>query len=778
MRLSITYFLLLFSCMSLSAQSLTGVVCDVKGDAIPFVNIRLMSELDSTHFINGTVTDLKGQFILETKDLKKGSLIVSAIGYENYQSTFNGNTDEPLHIVLKNSVQNIGEVTVRGSSLVQKADRVVYQIDEADIKRANSGFELMRVVPTIRLNELNRKLEANDGGKVKILINGVNATEDDLLTLSPQDIQKVEHFDMPPSRYANSNISQVVNVITKSAIIGGELYGNVRDNTTHATSDYIVSAKYNKKQTQLKTRYQYQRRNYKERIDNSTLEYPTNDQRYLKSEKGEESPFGYDYHTLFVGLSNIKKDKHTFSLDFQGSYVDRFSESLYSLERGVRGNMNSALESGTGTKNSNMRMRSGKVDLYYQKSFSKNQELLFNVVGNIFDNNSDYDLNEKALDAENTTTLYDYLESNSARKSLLSELVYQRQFNKVAVHVGGHYKLGMTDQDINNRFGKTENKLLTSKVYGYGELLYSSKWIKTQLSMGYSSSSFENQNTNNSYHFNTLIPNIRIKSPITKNNTLSLSYGTITSNPSLNQLNESIYYIDTHYTKKGNADLTPFCRQNMKLSNYFHQSNHTIVSSLSYTFANDPILTTYKQVDDILMESLSNEKRYDMYNASISTSSYFFKKKLQVELALDYNYARNHYMNGNSVGYGDFGYSVCSSFYFTDRFTAMLKYTKTANRLNDENIFKAGNYSFVRLEYKYKDFSVSSSLHYIFEDGWQRWTDSVDKNLVKYHDYTLIKDNQMMWMINLSYRLSFGKQIHVNKELYNRDYETGEVLNR
>ena len=86
-------------------------VIDEHGQALPFVNVVLMSLPDST-FIQGAVTDEQGEFHLACKLEKAGVLKVSCIGYETQYISLPSDR-EGLVIQLKEDAQLLGEVTIK-----------------------------------------------------------------------------------------------------------------------------------------------------------------------------------------------------------------------------------------------------------------------------------------------------------------------------------------------------------------------------------------------------------------------------------------------------------------------------------------------------------------------------------------------------------------------------------------------------------------------------------------------------------------------------------------
>ena len=94
--------------VSAKTQDVGGRVIDENGEAMPFVNVVLLSLPDSA-FVQGAVTDDQGNFKIVTNK-NDGLLKVSCVGYETYYvKAANG-----LTIQLKEDNKMLGEVVVKG----------------------------------------------------------------------------------------------------------------------------------------------------------------------------------------------------------------------------------------------------------------------------------------------------------------------------------------------------------------------------------------------------------------------------------------------------------------------------------------------------------------------------------------------------------------------------------------------------------------------------------------------------------------------------------------
>lgn len=105
------------------------------------------------------------------------------------------------------------EVVISGSRKTNYADKSVYTFSKRAIANARQTGDLLKNVEDLTIDSRNNKIKKIDGSLVQILINGVNATDNDLKMIPADKVLKVEYYNIPPARYAAA--STLVNVITK-----------------------------------------------------------------------------------------------------------------------------------------------------------------------------------------------------------------------------------------------------------------------------------------------------------------------------------------------------------------------------------------------------------------------------------------------------------------------------------------------------------------------------------------------------------------------------------
>ena len=101
-----------------------------------------------------------------------------------------------------------------------------YTFSPNERKVALQSLDLLKGLPTLRLDPVTNSLRPAEGGSLVILINGIRATENDLRMIPTAKVQRVQLYDVPPIRYQDA--SCVINVVTSrldDGYTGGFEYG-------------------------------------------------------------------------------------------------------------------------------------------------------------------------------------------------------------------------------------------------------------------------------------------------------------------------------------------------------------------------------------------------------------------------------------------------------------------------------------------------------------------------------------------------------------------------
>ncbi len=224
MKKLLLLFFLLPSVMSfVAAQNITGKITDKNDIPLPGVNVML-EMLKGEKIINGASTDQAGTFILQYKEKGDYLLTVSCIGYATFTIQLS-NTSQSINlgvIKLVEDTVSLEEVVVQTSQRIIKIDRQIIFPQKQQIEASASGYGLLNklALPGIKVNEtLHSIISVGNSGAVQVRINNIVATKEDIISLNPNEVLRIEYIDNPGLRYGE-NIGIVVNIVIKRQISG------------------------------------------------------------------------------------------------------------------------------------------------------------------------------------------------------------------------------------------------------------------------------------------------------------------------------------------------------------------------------------------------------------------------------------------------------------------------------------------------------------------------------------------------------------------------------
>lgn len=195
-------------CWAVFAQAqmiIQGNVTEENGTDIPFANICLFASNDTTRVVQSAMSDLKGDFQLAKLKAGNYRIQVSFLGFKTFYkqlelSSQSGTTS--LQVQLAPDAQQLDAVAVTGKSMRVAADKVVYTIGSGEVKGKTQALELISRIPKLSVDPVEQKIKSHDGKEVKVLVNGMSASENILKTIRPEQVIRMEHYDIPPARFA------------------------------------------------------------------------------------------------------------------------------------------------------------------------------------------------------------------------------------------------------------------------------------------------------------------------------------------------------------------------------------------------------------------------------------------------------------------------------------------------------------------------------------------------------------------------------------------------
>ena len=230
MKARVTFLTLLLSTLfTIYSQAqkcnVSGEVIDkTTHEPIAYANVALFAIKDSA-LVTGTITNDKGNFLIENMKYGNYRVKISFIGYQSviiHNVLLQPGTRDLGKTELQVLTENLNEVTVKCTkpAMTYKVDRKI--IDAGSFPGADAAIDLLENVPSVQL-DLDGNLTYRGEGTFKVYINGhpvANGTEK-LRQLPTSRIDKIEIITNPSARYDAEGTAGIIQVILKKNRLEG-----------------------------------------------------------------------------------------------------------------------------------------------------------------------------------------------------------------------------------------------------------------------------------------------------------------------------------------------------------------------------------------------------------------------------------------------------------------------------------------------------------------------------------------------------------------------------
>ncbi len=155
-----------------------GSVIDASSkQPVEFATVSVFSRQDSS-LVTGTVTDMKGDFLIEQIPAGTYRIKVSFIGYrtttkENLVISTQNSSHNLGSIRLNATAQSLDEVVIRAEKPVfeQSIDKRVFNVEKSLVTQGGSATDILETIPSVAV-DVDGNLSLRGSGSVVVLIDG------------------------------------------------------------------------------------------------------------------------------------------------------------------------------------------------------------------------------------------------------------------------------------------------------------------------------------------------------------------------------------------------------------------------------------------------------------------------------------------------------------------------------------------------------------------------------------------------------------------------------
>ncbi len=671
----------------------------------------------------------------------------------------------------------LNEITVNGVRIINKVDRQIYIPSKTIVKHSSNGYDLLDKLSLngIKVNTAERKISSTRGGDVQIRINDIKAELQDIISLLPDEVIRVEYIDNPGVRYSDDNLAAVINYVVKrrySGCVGGVSTDQAFTTGFNNTDAYF---KFNYKKSEFSINYDFSYREYDKRRYSSYTTYNFPDgTRHDKNYIGLNTPFMYATNDFRLAYNLAEPDKYTLNIAFKFNNYN-------SPKRGV----NKLVEE-TGQPDLYLfnKIKDGTqtpaIDIYYSLNMPHNQNIALNAVGTYIGTDyayqmKDYLYENSAEQSMQSSPLNDYSYAADGKKySLITEAIYSKTMKKEVLSAGAEYTISHTNNDYTGNVN-TDAVLNSQKLYFFAQL-QGSLW-KLNYSLGVGASYNRVYQDDTGFDKWTFRPQLSLKYSPSKNTSIRLSSRLSEITPSLSDLSDVRQQQDELTANDGNPYVRPWWQNNNSLSFDWNTDVFSLNYYCSLSYSSRPIASSiYPELQDdgsyMIITKTENQKSFFQSYEGLDFTLHAIKDVLDLRAYGSFSTFRsrgNNYLHTYNHWQGG-----CSANLMLGNWDVVYAFGTAGKSLWGENIYGGENTSTLAASYKYKGFEAGLGVLLL---GYAKGYDYYDECLSRYYKsvgHTYIKNNGNMIYFSLAYKFSYGRKYNAgSRRLYNRDNDNG-----
>lgn len=748
------------------AYGIYGTVIDrADNSSLPGATVAVME--DSTNIIVQTTADSKGRFIIKNINPLDVTVKVTYIGYKSQNTVISGNGDDidVGYIALDPADVALSEVTVYGSSVIEKPDKYLILPSVDELRRSAETMNLLSMLsikmPGLRVNPLLQSATI-DGRKPVYQINGKEESLSKVLSLNHNNILRIEYRNNPDIRYADRGAAGIINFVMKPKQEGGSILADVNGSPMTGFLNAGVAGTYYHKKSEWSLTYSNSWRDYDKQFIGEQAEYIGRNEPVIRKSEALPSSMSYFNNNIELGYTYMHDINTMFSATASLSLGDSKNKQ-HNCVKEITGNRYKEYGKESGRHSESV---SPSANLYFRKTLKK-QSIEVSVDGRT--STGDY----------GNCLTYNYYDDGGARYELASrthnnswsgggEVLYSRFYKNFTVRYGADYR----HNHVKNEYVENEGEMTLSELDKDNLYLYSDiagKVKKLGYSVGIGGKYFRAADSNRSRD------DFKMKSTVTLNYRLtdkwSLNYIFMydPSTASLSTMNEDVQTIDNISVSKGSVDIKPSVWHRNRLFVRYNGRKFTATAWGSFSRTNNPIVTTYRYIADV------SSPYYNMFMRT--TENGWYDNRVNLQLNLGWQNILDHFSIYGIIGWDDYrivgnGYDEkrdrvyanvsANAFWgnwtlFAD-FDILPQYNMSGNTMTESPRFNSVGIQYRWDKWFFKCYVANPFTH----RGYKTESMSVSDVRPSFSQ-SYIKDNANMLVFGVTYRTNFGKSFNKSK---------------
>ena len=753
--------------VSMAANNkVSGVIKDAADkSALVGVNVSLKQ---GDQQVSGTVTDAHGKFSLEAET---GEFVLecSYIGYEPIGMSLAVSGNIHLGTIEMNEASTeLGEVVVEGDAVIQKVDRQILLPNKEQLGASSDGMSLLQnlQIPRIVVNPADNTVKTLANQDVQLRINGIEASNSEVMAINPKDVIRIEYHDQPGVRF--NGAAAVINYIVKHRDTGGNLMLNASNGVTMpGWGEYHLSGKVNFGKSSFSLLTHYSPRDiYWTRTNAETYNFSTG--TIENREVGEPTRFKMNPVNIGLTYNWTNGEKNMLQISLR----DNMDFTPY-----AQSNRDTYLYQGTDSfaihDHESSKSISPSLDIYYEHNLLDDHHLYFDLVGTYINSSNDRRFEQLPLGetVADTTDVTSRVRGN--KYSLIGEAIYEKDWENIALTVGVRHNQQWMENTYLGSDSATVN-MTTAETYAFAEVQQRVKQFSYAVGIGAMHTYIEQAGQKQSNWIAR--PQLTLSYDFGKGVFWKYKGYISGYQPSLSAMSDVAQQIDKYQIRQGNPNLKPvmFVANEMQLS---WQSKYVNLNLwANYSYDHKPIMDeTFEQLIDgqsYAVRTYANHRGFHRLQVAPSVQVRLLQNKLIFTVAPFANY---YVSLGNSYTHKHFNPGVRASImgmYKGWQFFGEV--TTRYNNLWGETLEYGEFYHHIGLGYNADKWGFRTMLMNPFSvKGYSIETKDLSA-LAPNTQHAEMRDFRQMLILNFHCNLDFGTQRRDSgKRINNEDKENG-----
>ena len=666
------------------------------------------------------------------------------------------------------SMFRIAEVTVEAQSVIQKVDKQILLPNREQRKASHDGMSLLQnlQIPRIVVNPADNTVKTLANQDVQLRINGIEASNSEVMAINPKDVIRIEYHDQPGVRY--NGAAAVINYIVRHRDTGGNLMLNASNGVTMpGWGEYHLAGKVNFGKSSFSLLTHYSPRDiYWTRTNAETYNFSTG--TIENREVGEPTRFKGNPVNLGLTYNWTNGEKNRVQIALRDNML---------FMPHSKTNRDSYLYQGTDSfaihDHESTQSISPSLDIYYEHNLPDNHHLYFDLVGTYINSSNDRRFEQTPL-GETVADTTDVLSRVKGDKySLIGEAIYEKQWENIALTVGVRHNQQWMENTYLGSADATVN-MTTAETYAFAEVQQRVGKFSYAAGIGAMHTYIEQAGQKQSNWIAR--PQLTLSYDFGKGVFWKYKGYVSGYQPSLSAMSDVAQQIDKYQIRQGNPNLKPvmFVANEMQLS---WQSKYVNLNLwANYSYDHKPIMDeTFEQLIDgqsYAVRTYANHRGFHRLQVAPSVQV----RLLNNSLIFTVTPFANYYVSlGNSYTHKHFNPGVRASImgmYKGWQFFGEV--TTRSNNLWGETLEYGEFYHHIGLGYNADKWGFRAMLMNPFSvKGYSIETKDLSA-LAPNTQHAEMRDFRQMLILNFHCNLDFGTQRRDSgKRINNEDKENG-----